>query len=103
MDQINIIINSVKMIKLTFFALCIFAFKINENFADIEPDPTICKKGKICSETWSGHHYEGCTKIQESHGNCLNRPDKKCHCPFEPPTPKRIICEHGQQCEQYVI
>ena len=101
MDQINIIINSVKMIKLTFFALCIFAFKINENFADIEPDPTICKKGKICD----AYNYDelGCTEKQESQGNCLNDPKKTCYCPYKYPTPKLAICKQGQQCEQYVI
>lgn len=103
MDQINIIINSVKMLKVTFFALCIFAFHINENLADVPPPPTICKQGKLCSESWSGHESEGCTEIQESQGNCLNRPNKACYCPYEPPTPKRGRCKHGQQCEQYVI
>ena len=99
MDQINIIVKSVKMMKLTYFALCIFAFKINENFADIEPDPTICKKGKICDD----YDYEGCTEKQESQGNCLNDPDKTCYCPYQYPTPKPVICKQGKQCEKYVI
>ena len=107
MDQINIIINSVKMLKVTFFGLCIFAFRINENLAkvgEISPPPTICKQGKLCFESWSGQDYEGCTEIQESHGNCLNRPNKACYCPYEhPPLYQRGSCKHGQQCEQYVI
>ena len=104
MDQINIIINSVKMLKVTFFGLCIFALHINENLADIIPDPTVCKQGKLCSESWSGHDYEGCTEIQESHGNCLNHPNKACFCPYEPPPLyQRGSCKNGQQCEQYVI
>ena len=97
--------NSVRMMKLTFFALCIFAFKINENLADVMLPPTVCKQGKVCSEY--GHDYEGCTEIQENHGDCLNRPDDRqqtCFCPYIPPERTEFaICNHGQQCEKYVI
>ena len=94
MDQINIIINFVKMMKSTFFALCIFALQINKNLAVSLPLPVVCEQGKTCYGL--GQDYEGC-----GNGYCLNRPDdrkKTCHCPYVPPKPKPAVCKQGQEC-----
>ena len=48
MEQNKCLHNFVKMMKLTFLALCIFVLQINENLAT-SPEPLPCKQGQPCN------------------------------------------------------
>ena len=82
--------NSVKMMKLTFFAFCIFAIQINENLADILVD---CVQGKTCNKA---EYWGECGQ-----GICLNRPDdpkETCYCPYENFSDTPVVCKQGKTC-----
>ena len=84
--------------KLTFFALYIFAIQINENLA-VDPEVPDCKPRKIC-------YGDGETVWECGNGRCINFPDvpyKMCSCPYPPytptpPTPKPTECKEGRFC-----
>ena len=91
MEQNKCLHNSVKIMKLTFLALCIFALQINENLASVIID---CSQGQKCNVY--GRDYGEC-----GNGYCLNRPDDPnltCYCPYENFADAPVVCEQGKTC-----